>query len=68
MLQANLNNTQMAPCTGVHRTKAPPVNRREAREQLRRACASGSGPGGPYRPSNPVRGFCSRRSRMEDVD
>jgi len=63
-----IDATQMAPCTGVHRTEAPPVNRREAREQLRCGRALGSGPGGPYRPSNPVRGFCSRRSRMEDVD
>jgi len=54
--------------TGVHRTEAPPVNRREAREQLRRSRASGSGPGGPYGPSNPVRGFRSRCSHMEDVD
>jgi len=68
MLQANLSNTQMAPRTGVHRTEAPPVNRQEAREQLRRARTSGSGPGGPYGPSNLVRGFRSRRSRMKDVD
>jgi len=58
----------MAPRTGVHRTEAPPVNCREAREQLRRSRVLGSGPGGPYGPSNPVRGFRSRRSRMEDVD
>jgi len=38
MLQVNLRNTQMAPRTGVCRTEAPPVNRREAREQLRRSC------------------------------
>ena len=68
MLQANLSNTQMAPRTGVHQTKAPPVNRQEAREQLRRACILGSGPGGLYGPSNPVQGLRSRRSRMEDVD
>ena len=37
MLQVNLCNTQMAPCTGVHRTEAPPVNRQEAREQLCRS-------------------------------
>jgi len=37
MLPVNLHNTQMAPRTGVRRTKAPPVNRREAREQLRRS-------------------------------
>ena len=49
-------------------TEAPPVNRREACEQLCRARTSGSGPGGPYRPSNPVQGLRSRRSRMEDVD
>ena len=35
MLQVNLRNTQMAPHTGAHWTEAPPVNRREAREQLR---------------------------------
>ena len=68
MLQANLSNTQMAPRTGVHQTEAPPVNRREAREQLCRACTSGSGPGGPYRPSSPVQGLRSCRSCMEDVD
>jgi len=68
MLQANLSNTQMAPRTGVHRTEAPPVNRQEAREQLRWSRALGSGPGGPYGPSNLVRGFRSRRSCMEDVD
>jgi len=68
MLHANLSNTQMAPCTGVHQTEAPPVNCREAREQLCRARTSGSGAGGLYGPSNPVRGFRSRRSRMEDVD
>ena len=54
MLQANLSNTQMAPRTGVHQTKAPPVNRRDAREQLCRAHTSGSGPGGPYGPANLV--------------
>ena len=68
MLQANLSNTQMAPRTGVHQTEAPPVTRREAREQLRHARTSGGGPSGLYGPSNPVRGFRSRRSRMEDVD
>jgi len=68
MLQANLSNTQMAPCIGVHRTEAPPVNCWDACEQLCGARASGSGPGGPYGPSNPVRGFRSCCSRMEDVD
>jgi len=68
MLQANLSNTQMAPRTAVHRTEAPPVNRWEAHEQLPRARVLGSGLGGPYRPSDSVRGFRSRRSRMEDVD
>jgi len=68
MLQANLSNTQMAPRTGVYWTEAPPVNCWEAREQLHRARASGSGPGGLYGPSNPVRGFRSCCSRMEDVD
>jgi len=58
----------MAPRTGVHWTEAPPVNRWDAREQFRRARASGSGPGGPYGLSNPVQGFRSRCSRMEDVD
>jgi len=66
MLQADLSNNQMAPRTGVHWTEAPPVNRQEAREQLCRA--SGNGLGGPYGPGNPVRGFHSRRSHMEDVD
>jgi len=37
MLQVNLRNTQMAPRTGARRTEAPPVNWREAREQLRRS-------------------------------
>jgi len=37
MLQVNLRNTQMAPRTGVRRTEAPPVNWREAHEQLRRS-------------------------------
>jgi len=54
MLQANLSNTQMAPCTGVHQTEASPVNCREAHEQHRRARTSGSGLGGLYGPSNPV--------------
>jgi len=68
MLQANLSNTQMAPRTGIYRTEAPPVNCWEAHEQLRHACALGSGPGGLYRLADPVRGFRSCRSHMEDVD
>jgi len=68
MLQANLSNTQMAPRTGVHQNETPLVNCWDTREQLRCARASGSGPGGPYRPSSPVRGFRSCCSCMEDVD
>jgi len=55
MLQAHLNNIQMARCTGTpRRTEAPPVNRLQARDQ--------NHGGVPY-----PRGH-GRRSRMEDVD
>jgi len=37
MLQVNLRNTQMAPRTGLRRTGAPPVSRREACEQPHRS-------------------------------
>ena len=68
MFQTHLN-TQMARRTGVpHRTEAPSLSVREMREQVCWAPSPRRGAGGPSGLSSRVRGFRSRRSRMEDVD
>ena len=69
MFQTHLNNTQVARRTGApRRTTAPSLSAREMRDQVRRAPSPRRGTGGPPGPSSRVRGFRSRRSRMEDVD
>ena len=63
MLQAHLNNTQMACHTGTpRRMEAPSLNIREMRDQVRWAPSPRRSAGGPH-----PRGH-ARRSRMEDVD
>ena len=69
MFQTHLDNTQMACRTGVPCwTEAPSLSVREMREQVWQVPSPRRGAGSPRSPSSRVRGFCSRRSRMEDVD
>jgi len=69
MFQTHLNNTQMARRTSApHQTEAPSLSAQVMRDQAQQAPNPRRGAGGPPGLSSWVRGFRSRRSRMEDVD
>jgi len=69
MFQTHLNNTQMARRTSApRRTEAPSLSAWVMQDQVQRAPSPRRGAGGPPSPSSRVRGFCSRRSCMEDVN